>query len=52
VNLLNGKSFYDSSFYLVKRDTLTTDFVVIYSADQGYVAYDLPLLKRTLKSAA
>jgi|GEM_PF-2113325 len=41
VSLLNNKSFSDSYFSVVKRDTLTAGFVVVYSADTGYVAYDI-----------
>jgi hypothetical protein len=41
VSLLNDKSYSDSYFSIVKRNTLTEGFVVVYSADTGYVAYDL-----------
>lgn len=43
VQLLNDQSLYDSHFYLMKHpdQTLTEDFVVVYSDDTGYVAYDI-----------
>lgn len=43
VDLLNDKYSYDSYFYVVKRpeQTLSEDFVVVYSNDSGYVAYDI-----------
>ncbi len=43
VNLLNAQSAYDSTFYMVKHpsQTATEGFVVVYSDDTGYVAYDI-----------
>lgn len=43
VNLLNNRYLYDSNYYIVKRpeQTATEGFVVVYSADTGYVAYDM-----------
>jgi len=43
VNLLNSQYAYDSTFYMVKHpnQTATQGFVVVYSADTGYVAYDI-----------
>ena len=43
IALLNSQSAYDSHFYLVKHpaQTATEGFVVVYSDDTGYVAYDI-----------
>lgn len=43
VNMLNNRYLYDSSYYVVKRpeQTATEGFVVVYSADTGYIAYDM-----------
>jgi len=43
IDLLNSQSAYDSYFTLVKHpnQTATEGFVVVYSADTGYVAYDI-----------
>ncbi len=43
VNLLNSRYLYDSNYYVVKRpeQTATEGFVVVYSSDTGYIAYDM-----------
>ncbi len=43
VDLLNSRYLYDSTYYVVKRpeQTATEGFVVVYSADTGYIAYDM-----------
>lgn len=43
VDLLNSRYLFDSNYYVVKRpeNTATEDFVVVYSPDTGYVAYDV-----------
>ncbi len=43
ISLLNAQSSLDSTFTLAKHpnQTLTQGFVVVYSADTGYVAYDI-----------
>ncbi|HAZ12443.1 MAG: hypothetical protein A2X86_16915 [Bdellovibrionales bacterium GWA2_49_15] len=43
INLLNSQYSYDSQFYLVKHpsQTATEGFVVVYSNDTGWVAYDI-----------
>ena len=43
IDLLNSQYPYDSYFYLVKHpsQSATEGFVVVYSDDTGYVAYDI-----------
>ncbi len=43
VNLLNDRYYSDSYFYVVKEphETMTEGFVVVYSDETGYTAYDI-----------
>ncbi len=43
IDLLNSRYLYDSSYYVAKRPEMsaTEGFVVVYSQDTGYIAYDL-----------
>jgi hypothetical protein len=43
IDLLNSQYAYDSQFYMVKHpdQTATQGFVVVYSDDTGYMAYDI-----------
>ncbi len=48
ISLLNSQSSVDSTFYLAKHpnQTLTQGFVVVYSAETGYLAYDISNYQR------